>query len=93
MFGNANQVRSSECNQTADQGLRNFTDELCEALLDYINVTSQPDVNITEEIDSFYFYEVSFLFLLNQHVNSKDAIVCTRQLACNEQFQHVTLFY
>jgi len=59
MFGNANQVQSGECNQTADQGLKNFTDELCEALLDYINVTSQPDVNVTEEIDSFYFYEVS----------------------------------
>lgn len=59
MYGNANRVRSGECNQTADKGLRNFTDELCETLLDYINVTSQPDINVTEEIDSFYFYEVS----------------------------------
>ncbi|XP_050453461.1 cardioacceleratory peptide receptor-like isoform X2 [Cataglyphis hispanica] len=57
MYGNANQVRTGECNQTAGQGLRNITDELCEALLDYINVTSESNVNATEEIDSFYFYE------------------------------------
>ncbi|XP_072757986.1 cardioacceleratory peptide receptor isoform X2 [Anoplolepis gracilipes] len=57
MYGNVNQARTGDCNQTADQGLRNITDELYEVLLDYVNVTSQPDVNATEEIDSFYFYE------------------------------------
>lgn len=56
MYGNANQVRRGDCNQTTDQALRNITDE---ALLNYINVTSESNVNATEEIDSFYFYEVS----------------------------------
>ncbi|XP_070153515.1 cardioacceleratory peptide receptor [Polyergus mexicanus] len=54
MYGNANQVRRDDCNQTADQALRNITDE---TLLNYINVTSESNVNATEEIDSFYFYE------------------------------------
>lgn len=40
-----------------DPGMRNLTDELY-PLPDYVNVTLL-DMNATEEIDSFYFYEVS----------------------------------
>jgi len=58
---------TADRNQTADfnpnwlVGLGNITDELY-PLLDYINVTSLTDINTTEEIDSFYFYEVSRVF-------------------------------
>ncbi|KMQ96077.1 pyruvate decarboxylase [Lasius niger] len=65
MYGDANQGRTGDYNQTAGQGLRNVTDGLYEALLDHINVTSQPDINVTEEIDSFYFYE-DFCFKQNR---------------------------
>lgn len=64
MSGDADQTWTADRNQTtagfdlenAQPG--NVTDELY-PLLDYINVTSLPDVNATEAIDSFYFYEVS----------------------------------
>lgn len=62
MFGNANQARTDDWNLTAGFDLEragelgNVTDELY-PLPDYINVTSLPDINTTEEIDSFYFYE------------------------------------
>ncbi|EZA48172.1 hypothetical protein X777_14057 [Ooceraea biroi] len=64
MSGDADQVWTADRNQTAadfdleGMGLGNITDELY-PLPDYINVTLLPDVNITEAIDSFYFYEVS----------------------------------
>lgn len=64
MFGDANQVRIDDWNLTGGFDLErageleNVTDELY-PLPDYINVTSLPDINTTEEIDSFYFYEVS----------------------------------
>ncbi|KYM83904.1 hypothetical protein ALC53_05666 [Atta colombica] len=64
MSGNANRVRTDDWNLTAGfnlkrvEKLRNITDEFY-LIPDYINVTSLPDVNTTEKIDSFYFYEVS----------------------------------
>ncbi|XP_012541117.1 cardioacceleratory peptide receptor isoform X2 [Monomorium pharaonis] len=62
MFGDANEVRIDDWNLTVGFDLErvgelgNVTDELY-PLPDYINVTSLPDVNTTEQIDSFYFYE------------------------------------
>ncbi|XP_077266200.1 crustacean cardioactive peptide receptor isoform X2 [Temnothorax americanus] len=62
MSGDANQARTDDWNLTAGFDLvsagelGNVTDELY-PLPDYINVTSLPDVNTTEKIDSFYFYE------------------------------------
>ncbi|XP_011056707.1 PREDICTED: cardioacceleratory peptide receptor-like isoform X2 [Acromyrmex echinatior] len=62
MSGDANRARTDDWNLTAGfdlervEELRNVTDELY-PIPDYINVTSLPDVNTTEEIDSFYFYE------------------------------------
>ncbi|KYN44800.1 hypothetical protein ALC56_00795 [Trachymyrmex septentrionalis] len=64
MSGNANRARTDDWNLTAGfnlgrvEELGNVTDELY-PIPDYINVTSLADVNTTEEIDSFYFYEVS----------------------------------
>ncbi|KYM96442.1 hypothetical protein ALC62_12896 [Cyphomyrmex costatus] len=64
MSGDANQVQTDDWNLMAGfdleriEELGNITDEFY-PLLDFINVTSLPDVNTTEEIDSFYFYEVS----------------------------------
>ncbi|KYN23415.1 hypothetical protein ALC57_04289 [Trachymyrmex cornetzi] len=64
MSGDANRARTDDWNLTAGfdlerfEELGNVTDELY-PIPDYINVTSLPDVNTTEEIDSFYFYEVS----------------------------------
>ncbi|XP_011877639.1 PREDICTED: cardioacceleratory peptide receptor-like isoform X3 [Vollenhovia emeryi] len=61
MSGDANQALIDDWNLTAGFDrerageLENVTDELYP--LDYINVTSLPDVNTTEQIDSFYFYE------------------------------------
>ncbi|KYQ57218.1 hypothetical protein ALC60_03739 [Trachymyrmex zeteki] len=63
MSGNAYRARIDDWNLTSGfdlervEELENVTDELY-PILDYINVTSLPDVNTTEEIDSFYFYEV-----------------------------------
>lgn len=60
----ANEVWIDNWNLTAGFDLErvgelgNVTDELY-PLPDYINITSLPDVNTTEQIDSFYFYEVS----------------------------------
>ncbi|KAL0099028.1 hypothetical protein PUN28_020225 [Cardiocondyla obscurior] len=62
MSGDANQARTNDWNLTIGFDLErvgeleNVTDELY-PLLDYINVTSLLDLNTTEEIDSFYFYE------------------------------------
>lgn len=64
MSGDVNQARTDDWNLTASFDLeragelRNLTDELY-PFPDYINITSLPDINTTEEIDSFYFYEVS----------------------------------
>jgi len=64
MSGDANRVRTDDWNLTAGfdlkrvEKLRNITDEFY-PIPDCINVTSLPDVNTTEKIDSFYFYEVS----------------------------------
>jgi len=64
MSGDANQARTEDWNLTAGFDLErtgesgNVTYDLY-PLLDYINVTSLSNVNNTEEIDSFYFYEVS----------------------------------
>jgi len=69
MSGDAGQQWTADRNQTTvgfdsrSAELANITDELY-SLLDYINVTLLPDVNATEAIDSFYFYEVSILFFL-----------------------------
>ncbi|XP_039313653.1 cardioacceleratory peptide receptor isoform X2 [Solenopsis invicta] len=58
----ANEVWIDNWNLTAGFDLErvgelgNVTDELY-PLPDYINITSLPDVNTTEQIDSFYFYE------------------------------------
>lgn len=85
MLGDASQVRTADRNQTTDFdpdwfGLKNITDELY-PLLDYINVTLLPDVNMTEEIDSFYFYEVSevfaFFFFRRKLRNSARICVCS----------------
>lgn len=64
MSGDANEARIDDWNLTAGFDLErvgeleNVTDELY-PLPDYVNVTSLSDVNTTEQIDSFYFYEVS----------------------------------
>lgn len=64
MPGDASQAWTVDRNQTSlvlvpeHAGLRNVTDDELYPLPDYINVTLL-DVNATEEIDSFYFYEVS----------------------------------
>ncbi|TGZ58404.1 Uncharacterized protein DBV15_09628 [Temnothorax longispinosus] len=76
MSGDANQARTDDWNLTAGFDLvsagelGNVTDELY-PLPDYINVTSLPDVNTTEEIDSFYFYEIMLYKMLSGGLNHK----------------------
>lgn len=67
MSEDANQERTGDRNQTFvdfdvdwSDGLKNVTEIYSSS--NYTNFTSLPDVNTTEEIDSFYFYEVSKLF-------------------------------
>lgn len=94
MFGiDADQTRTGDDrNHTVlvdterDAGTRNFTDELY-LLPDYINVTLL-DTNSTEEIDSFYFYEVSLQLAFARFVLvSRNATRVSRDTQCLVQLR------